>query len=53
MVVDNIKSMLSVSCKDGTKRIIRVVGNYNQTMAILLAKDLENNNYLSVEVNAQ
>lgn len=53
MKENEIKSMLTIFCKDNTKRIVQVIGNYNMNSAILLAKDLEHENYLSVEISGK
>jgi hypothetical protein len=37
--------------QDGTKRVIKVWGFYNQSQAIKLMKDIEGQNYKSVTVN--
>ena len=50
---DEIKSVLRITCKDNTKRIVNVLGRYNQQNATTLARDLENSNFLSVEVDGQ
>lgn len=41
------KSIIMIYCKDNTKRRIQVIGNWNSTSAISLAKDIEGSNYLS------
>ena len=44
------KTMVTVECKDGSKRVITCLGIYTSTSAIALGKDLEADNYKSVSV---
>lgn len=39
---------LKLNNKDGTKRVITVMGNYTYEMAVKLAKDIEQENYKNV-----
>ena len=44
------KTLITIFCKDGTKRVITVIGNRNIGFAEALGKDLEENNYKSASV---
>ncbi len=39
------KSIVTVHCKDGTKRVVKVLGLYNPNMASMLGRDLEDSNF--------
>lgn len=43
------KTMITIHCKDGSRRVIKCIGTYNTTTATSLAKDLEGDNYKLVE----
>lgn len=43
------KTMITIDCKDGSKRVINCLGTYNNNTAAILAKDLEGDNYKSVQ----
>jgi len=46
----DIKSQITVFCKDSCTRVINCWGAYNQSSAAKLGQDLEGQNYLSVSV---
>jgi hypothetical protein len=48
---NQIKSTITGFNQDGTKRVIRVWGAYNQSQAVKLMKDLEGQNYKSVTIS--
>jgi len=50
MKQSEIKSKVTIICKDGTKRIVNVEGVHNQSWAETLGKDLEGNNYSSATI---
>lgn len=39
------KTLITIFCKDGTKRVITVIGSRNIGFAEKLGQDLENSNY--------
>lgn len=43
-------TLLKIICKDSSFRIIKTIGNYTSQMALILAKDLERDNFLKVEI---
>lgn len=45
-----VKSQITIFCKDKSYRIINCWGTYNQSSAARLAQDLEGENYFSVGV---
>ena len=44
------KSLITITCKDGSKRVINSVGRWSNQMAKELAIDIEGANVASVEV---
>lgn len=44
------KTSITINCKDGTKRVITVIGQRNVGFAESLGKDLETSNYSSVSI---
>jgi len=45
-----IITTITILCKDNSRRVLRVTGNYTDLMAIKLAKDIEKDNYQSVTI---
>lgn len=43
------KTLITIECHDGTRRIITSAGMYNNSTAAILGKDLEGPNYKAVQ----
>jgi len=48
---DNFKTIITISCKDGTTRVIKAIGRWNSQSAAALGKDLEGDNFKSVQTD--
>ncbi len=48
---EQIKTKIVIFCRDNTRRIINVIGNYNIGMATSLGKDLERGNFKYASVS--
>ena len=51
MKQNEIKTQITIVCKDGSKRVINSIGMWNVGMATDLGKDLEATNFKYATVN--
>lgn len=44
-------SKITILCKDGSKRVITVIGRWGQSQAVRFGQDLDRENYYSASVS--
>ena len=42
---DSFKTLVTITCNDGTTRVLNVIGRWNSQAATALGKDLEGDNF--------